>query len=313
MISKSLKLLLFGFLALAPAAFAAPKLVTTTTDLAWMAREIAGADAEVESLLKGTEDPHFVDARPDYIRKVASADAVCVVGLDLEVGWMPKVLAKSGRAAVQPGGQGYCDTGSRIDVLEKPTGAIDRSMGDVHPAGNPHFWLSPSAMALASEEVADTLARIDSGKAEAYRARQKAFAESMKEIQAAGRARLVKAGVTGRKARFLEYHREFAYFAQAFGLESIGSLEEKPGVSPSAGRLVNIASQAKSEGVRIVLATAHTPSRLLARFEELSGVPVQTVPISIDSRGEPRDYASLLSRIEEVIVSAATLGGQTAK
>jgi zinc/manganese transport system substrate-binding protein len=313
MISKSLKLIMVGFSTLPPLALATPKLVTTTTDLAWMAREIAGTDAEVESLLKGTEDPHFVDARPDYIRKVASADAVCVVGLDLEVGWMPKVLAKSGRAALQPGGKGYCDTGSRIDVLEKPTGPIDRSMGDVHPSGNPHFWLSPSAMAQSSEEVADTLARIDPGKAQAYRERQKAFVTRMNELQTAGRARLVKAGVSGSKARFLEYHREFAYFAQAFGLESLGSLEEKPGVSPSAGRLVNVASQAKSEGVRIVLATEHSPRRLLARFEELSGVPVQTVPVSIDARGEPKDYPALLSRIEEAIVAAATGKGRTAK
>jgi zinc/manganese transport system substrate-binding protein len=313
MISNSLKIIMVCLSTLSPLALATPKLVTTTTDLAWMAREIAGTDAEVESLLKGTEDPHFVDARPDYIRKVASADAVCVVGLDLEVGWMPKVLAKSGRAALQPGGKGYCDTGSRIDVLEKPTGPIDRSMGDVHPAGNPHFWLSPSAMAQSSEEVAETLARIDPGKAQTYRERQKAFVTRMNELQTAGRARLVKAGVSGSKARFLEYHREFAYFAQAFGLESLGSLEEKPGVSPSAGRLVNVASQAKSEGVRIVLATEHSPRRLLARFEELSGVPVQTVPVSIDARGEPKDYPALLSRIEEAVVAAATGKGRAAK
>lgn len=313
MIFKFLKFIMVGISAFSPLALAAPKLVTTTTDLAWMAREIAGADAEVESLLRGTEDPHFVDARPDYIRKVASADAVCVVGLDLEVGWMPKVLAKSGRAAVQPGGKGYCDTGSRINVLEKPTGPLDRSMGHVHPSGNPHFWLSPVALAQASEEVADTLARIDPGKAEAYRRRQKAFATRMNELQAAVRARLEKAGITGSKARFLEYHREFSYFAQAFGLESVGSLEEKPGVSPSAGRLATVASQAKNEGVRIVLATTHGPRRLLARFEELSGVPVQAVPISIDARGEPKDYPALLARIEEAIVAAASREGQTAK
>jgi len=278
-----------------------------------MAREIAGPDAAVESLLLGSEDPHFVDARPDYIRKVASADAVCIVGLDLEVGWMPKVLAKSGRAHLQPGGKGYCDTGSRIDVLEKPTGSIDRSMGDVHPAGNPHFWLSPEALAQASGEVSDTLARIDPGKADSYLARQKAFVIRMKNLQAEGRVRLEKAGVVGSKAHFLEYHREFAYFAKAFGLESKGGVEEKPGVSPSAGRLANVASKAKAESIRVVLATTHAPRRLLARFEELSGVPVQVVPVSIDSRKEPMDYPALLSFIESAVISAATDDKKTAK
>jgi zinc/manganese transport system substrate-binding protein len=186
-------------------------------------------------------------------------------------------------------------------------------MGHVHPAGNPHFWLSPVALAQASEEVADTLARIDPEKAEDYRRRQKAFVTRMNELQTSIRIRFEKAGVTGSKARFLEYHREFAYFAHAFGLESVGSLEEKPGVSPSAGRLVNVASQAKSEGGRIVLATTHGPRRLLARFEELSGVPVQSVPVSIEALGEPKDYPALLARIEEAIVSAAARVGQTAK
>ena len=286
-------------------ATAAPKLVTTTTDLAWMAREIGQGDVEVESLLKGNEDPHFVDARPDYIRKVASADAVCVVGLDLEVGWMPKVLSKSGRAHLQPGGKGYCDTGSRVDVLEKPSGPVDRSMGDVHPSGNPHYWLSPLAMSQASKEISETLARIDPAKAAVYRQRQKSFEERMQELQKQGRTRLEKAGVVEKKANFVEYHREFSYFANAFGLKSIGSVEEKPGVSPSAGRIAAVADRAKSEGIHIALATQHAPRRLLSRFSELSGLRVQVVPVSIDPRGKVKDYPALLDSLLSAVVAAA--------
>jgi zinc/manganese transport system substrate-binding protein len=129
------------------------RVVTSTTDLAWAVRDIGGSRVVAESLLRGTEDPHFVDARPDYVAKVIRADIVCFVGLDLEVGWLPKVLAKSGRREIQSGGQGYCDASRRIEVLEKVNGGADRSQGDVHPGGNPHYWLSPVAMAQAGLET----------------------------------------------------------------------------------------------------------------------------------------------------------------
>jgi zinc/manganese transport system substrate-binding protein len=296
-----------AFLVLAPArGFSKPKMVTTTTDLAWMAQQIAGPDAEVESLLNGTEDPHFVDARPDYIRKVSSADAVCIVGLDLEVGWMPKVLSKSGREHLQPGGKGFCETGSRIEVLEKPSGLIDRSMGDVHPSGNPHFWLSPTAFGDASDEVLDTFARIDPSKAESYKLRAQEFKLKMKELESAGKEKLKNAGVVAERAQFLEYHREFAYFAKAFGLTSLGSVEEKPGISPSAGRIKSSALLAKSNKIAFVLATKHAPQRTLMRFEELSGSKVLSVAVSVSKHGEPRDYYALLSSIQDAVVFAVT-------
>lgn len=292
-------------------AFSKPKIVTTTTDLAWMAQQIAGPDAQVESLLNGSEDPHFVDARPDYIRKVSSADAVCIVGLDLEVGWMPKVLAKSGREQLQPGGKGFCETGNRIEVLEKPTGPVDRSMGDVHPSGNPHFWLSPTALAQASEEVKETLARIDPSHAESYRTRATEFKKQMKELEDAGRERFKKAGVVGESARFFEYHREFSYFAKSFGLESLGSIEEKPGISPSAGRIASVASKAKANKIKFVLATSHASKRTLSRFEDLSGSKVLSVAVSISKHGEIQDYPALLASIQDAVIKAVT--GDTKK
>ena len=125
------------------------RVVTTTTDLAWLTKQIGGDEVEVTSLLSGEEDPHYVDAVPRFIHLVANADIVCVVGMDLEIGWMPKVLSKSANAQVQPGGKGYCETGKGVEALDVITNDVDRSMGDVHPDGNPHFQLSPLHMAQA--------------------------------------------------------------------------------------------------------------------------------------------------------------------
>jgi zinc/manganese transport system substrate-binding protein len=287
-------------------ALSMPKMVTTTTDLAWMAQQIAGSDAQVESLLNGSEDPHFVDARPDYIRKVSSADAVCIVGLDLEVGWMPKVLAKSGKEQLQPGGKGFCETGNRIQVLEKPIGPIDRSMGDVHPSGNPHFWLSPIALAQASDEVTEVFSRIDREKSESYRTRQITFKQKMKELHESMLEKFKAAGIVGEKARFIEYHREFSYFAQAFGLESLGSVEEKPGISPSAGRIASVALQAKVKKIKFILATPHAHKRTLSRFEELSGAKILNVAVSINKQDYPKNYETLLSSIQDAIIKTVT-------
>ena len=115
--------------------------ITTTTDLQWLTKQIGGDKVKVESLLNGTEDPHYLDAMPHFISKVANADMFCLIGLDLEVGWAPKILSRSGNKKVQPGGKGYCETGKTIKALNIPTGRIDRSQGDIHPQGNPHYHL----------------------------------------------------------------------------------------------------------------------------------------------------------------------------
>ena len=133
------KLFVIPFLFLSSIALAKIKVVATLPDVAEVVRAIGGTEVDVNTLLSGSEDPHYADARPDYILKVSRADVVCAIGLDLEIGWLPKVLDKSGNAKVQSGGTGFCELGHTVKPLEVPTGVIDRSLGDVHPHGNPHF------------------------------------------------------------------------------------------------------------------------------------------------------------------------------
>src|SRR5678815_1096392 len=142
---RSLKLLLLFLLALPGGVLAQGKLnvVTTTEDLGSLAREVGGDKVSVTSLARGYQDPHFVDPKPSFILAVSRADVLIVVGRELEIGWLPPLVNSSRNAKIQVGGPGYLDASLNVKILEIPTGQITRAMGDVHPQGNPHYWLSP--------------------------------------------------------------------------------------------------------------------------------------------------------------------------
>lgn len=285
--------------------------VTSVPDLAWVAAEIGGERVAAKPLLRGTENPHFVDAVPEFIRLVAEADIVCIVGLDLEVGYMPAVLARSGNAQVQPGGKGYCEAGKAVAVLERPTGPVDRSMGDVHPTGNPHFYLGPKALAEGAKEIAAALERVDPTNAAVYKKGLAAFAANIEALEREVAAQLKPLRDAQEKAGkpvLLEYHKEFAYFLEEYGLKSFGSIEEKPGVPPSAGHLGEIAGAAKAAGVRVVLAADYNPARTLTRFTELSGIAAAVVPTMIQPEGTFKTYAALQTHIADTLVKAAAGG-----
>lgn len=293
-------ILLFPF-----AAVATPlQMVTSTTDLAWAAKQIGGSHVEVRALLKGTENPHFVDAVPEFIRLTSEAQVACIVGLDLEVGWIPKVLSRSMNAQVQPGGKGYCEAGKAIQVLERPGGDVDRSMGDVHPSGNPHFWLSPSHLAQASKILYETLVGVDPQHLADYKAGLQKLTAQLDEHLRRNRQKL-KPILSGDAAPVLmEYHKEFAYFLDAYGLKSYGSLEEKPGVSPSAGRLAEVSVAAKASGVRFVLAAETAPKKTLEKFSEMSGIPIVTVPMSLQPTKGLAEYGEFQDRLVDAVVKA---------
>lgn len=255
------------------------KVVTTLPDIAELVAEIGGHEVEVQSLLRGNEDPHYADARPDYILKVNRADVVCMIGLDLEEGWLNKVLAKSGNKKVQEGGLGYCILGKAIEALGIPTGKLDRSLGDIHAHGNPHFNLSPLKLADSGAEVVRVLSTISPDKATTFQKNHESFKQKMSQLQ----NRLAK---KINKKRVMEYHKEFTYFFNSYGLDSFGSLEEKPGMPPSAARIGLVANLAKENKVAVLFATPSAPHKVLERFQELSGVPVVIVPAYVQNLGK---------------------------
>lgn len=299
-----MKKVLLSLLMIVNSSWAQVQVVSSTTDIAWAVREIGGKLVHVDALLEGTENPHYVDAVPEFIRLASNADIVFQVGMELEVGWMPKVLSRSGNANVQPGGKGFVEVTDSIKVLGKKDGPVDRSMGDVHPAGNPHFWISPVALKQSGEAIRDGLIAVDPKNMNAYMKGYDDFEKKMERIYAENKAKLAPFSERLQKPVLMEYHEEFAYFLDAYGLISTGSLEEKPGVPPSAGRLAQVAVAAKKSGIVLVVAADTAPKQTLKRFEEMSKLPVIQLPMSLYPEGGFSDYEKFQNHLVDSVVEA---------
>lgn len=274
-------------------------IVTTTHEIRWMSEFIGGSEVQASSLLTGFEDPHYIDAVPSHIQRVSRADIVCFIGLDLEVGWLPLVLTRSRNQRVQSGQPGYCELGSKIDVILDYEGQIDRSMGDVHPAGNPHFWLSPPHMIQASQAILEALIDKRPSKAEYFLANQQKLKQDLisfkKEVQ-----EILKGFPQG--AKISEYHKEFTYFFKTFGIGNGVPLEEVPGVPPSAGRIARVGLEAKRDTTVMALSTPLHPIRHLERFRDISGLPYLRHPAMMRGSGEFSDYRELLISLASQIM-----------
>lgn len=276
-------------------------IVTTTPNLAWLVKQITQDKANVQSLLHGVEDPHYVDAKPNFILKVANADMVCSVGLSLEIGWLPKVLTKSGNSRVQKGGKGHCVLGESIKPIEKIHGHTDRSQGDVHPEGNPHFSLSPTFMAAAATQVYAQLVELDLANAAFYRLNYESLKQRLAEIRKETAARLAKA----RLKRVMQYHKEFSYFLQDYGIESTGAIEAVPGSPPSVGQLVQAAELARKSQTQIALGAHYNNAGTLKKFGSLAGIPVVQVKTSLVPSAGLNEYEELQKSIASALIQAA--------
>lgn len=296
------KIILFSFFLLPSLVCAAPlKIVATLPDLAEVARNLGGEQVETESLLKGAVDPHFADASPAFIRVLSKADLLISMGLELEAGWLPKVIERSNNIKIQPGAAGYFEGGGHVRVLEKPTGVLDRSMGDVHASGNPHFNLSPRALSEMSEALCAKLIELKPEFKDFFLANKKSFQDKMGKLELETSKILASAKS---KAGFsiIEYHKEFSYFLDLYGIKRIGSIEEKPGSPPSAGRLQEVSQQAKKQNASLALAAVFSPEKQLKRFSELSGVPFITAPTYVSVNENPSSIEALQKLLAEKIV-----------
>lgn len=246
------------FLALLSTNVFAVNIVTTLPEFAWLAKQMY-PQAEVISLLEGSEDPHFIDASPSFVFKVAKADMVIVNGMDLEVGWIGKVLELSGNKKVQFGNDGYCDASSKVEKIEKVKN-YNRSMGDVHPAGNPHYSLSPKRMIQVVDSLDSCFKKLN------LKTVVKAtIIDVLKELD----LKMKKL----KSLKIMVFHREFNYLVKDYGIEIIGSIEKVPGVLPSATHLAKVSMQAKKEKPKFALAAYTNSKNILDKFSELSGVP----------------------------------------
>jgi zinc/manganese transport system substrate-binding protein len=248
---------------LASRAHAALKVVTTTPDLAALAREVGGNAITVKALSSPSQDPHFVDAKPSLALELSRAQLLLSVGLDLEIGWLPTLLVGARNGDIQPGSPGNLDCSQFVNKLDVPNQPVDRSHGDIHPGGNPHYLYDPRAAAAVAKGIAERLATLDPGNAASYRSNQAAFAQRLD----AARVRWEKRLASVRGTPFISYHKTWSYLADWLGLETVGYLEPKPGLPPNPSHVASLLGLAKSRGVKLVLQEDHYPdatSQLLA-------------------------------------------------
>lgn len=236
-------------LATAGPAAAQLKVVTSTTDLYDIARAVGGNLITADHIGEGYQDPHFIEAKPSFILKLRSADVWAFVGLDLEIGWMPLLLDGARNPKIRLGGTGYMDISKSIPVLDVPGGAIDRSQGDVHPLGNPHYWLEPENGKRIAKYFADRFSQLDPKNAATYAANSARFAESVDALGTEMKATL--ASIKGKP--IIAWHTSWRYFAEYTGANIVGFMEPKPGVPPSPSHLVGVISTMKRTGAKVIL------------------------------------------------------------
>ncbi|MGZ5444339.1 MAG: metal ABC transporter substrate-binding protein [Thermoanaerobaculia bacterium] len=223
--------------------------VTTTSDLASITREVGGTFVDVTAIARGYQDPHFVEPKPSFLLLLKSADLVAVVGLDLEIGWLPPLIDQSRNANIRPGAIGYLDVSRGVEILDRPSGAVDRSMGDVHPMGNPHYWLDPANAVRIAIQIERKLEQLQPANAVYFQKRLNDFKLRMNEANKRWTAMLAPF----RDAKIVTYHNSWPNFMRRYGLNVVGYVEPKPGVPPSPSHLFRLISMMKEQKVNVIV------------------------------------------------------------
>lgn len=271
---------------------AAVKVVATVPGLAALVKEVGGIHVTVKSFTQPTQDPHFVDARPNLALELNRADLLVLVGLQLEVGWLRTLLVGARNARVQPGAAGYLDTSQFVSLMQVSSGPIDRSQGDIHPGGNPHYLADPRAGAAVAKGIAARLAAIDPVNRGTYEVNLAAFLTRLAAARQGWEERLAPL----RGAPVIAYHQTWAYVANWLGLETIGFLEPKPGIPPNPQHVARLLEFARERRVRAVLQEEYYPDKTARLVAEKIPAPLLRVPGGphID-RGE--SYVDYLARM----------------
>ena len=240
-----------GVIALAAAVSSASaqlRVVATTPDLASVAREIGGDRVNVVALAKPTEDPHYVDAKPSHIVTLNRADALIEGGAELELGWLPPLLENSRNSKISAGAPGRIVASEGVKMLEVPT-SFDRSKGDVHSLGNPHFMIDPVSVKIIARNIANHFVQIDPKSAATYNGNLARFNAKLDAKYADWQKQLAPY----RGARIVTYHKDFVYLAQRFGLNIVDELEPKPGIAPSPAHLAQVIGKMRSTNAKVIL------------------------------------------------------------
>ena len=311
-------------LAASPAVAETLRVVATVPDLADLAQTVGGDAVSVTALVRGPQDAHFVEPRPSFIRTLHDADLLIRVGMELEVGWLPTLLQSARNPALQPGAEGHLDASTAIVPLEVPAAGVDRSMGDVHPYGNPHYLSDPLNGLRVARLIAERLARLRPAEAAQFEARRDAFTRGLLErlvgVALAGAttpdaletalardeldALAAELGVpvggwlgTLRSARgtpVVQDHRLWPYFARRFGLVPVMELEPRPGIAPTTAHVAAVVERVEAQKIPLILASSYFDSRTAERVAERTGARVVVLAHQVGAREGTDDYLATI-------------------
>src|SRR4026209_520326 len=291
---------LFSVLLASADAFAQIKVVATTPHLQSIAREIGGTKVSVDSLAKGYQDPHFVEAKPSFILKLHSTDLLIAVGRELEIGWLPPLINQARNPRIQPNGDRYLDASQTAKILEIPTGQITRAMGDVHPSGNPHYWLGPDNGRRIAQLIQKKLSEISPPDAAFFAQRYADFDRRLADAEKRWQAAMAPY----KGVKVVTYHRSWPNFTDAFGLEVIGYVEPKPGIPPSPSHTLERIQKMKRQQVKIMMVEPYFDRKTPDAIARETGAQVIVLAPSVGGVKEVTDYFKLFDYDVNLVLNA---------
>ena len=276
------------------------RVVTSIETFADLARSVGGAFVKAESLARGYQDPHFVEAKPSLLIPLSRADLLVYAGLDLEIGWLPPLVQGSRNSRIQPGAKGNLDASTAIEVLDLPAGKVDRSQGDIHPRGNPHYWLPPLNALKVAKEIAARLKELDPVHGADYDTNLQKFGAQLK----------AKASEWSRKAAALRglkvvpYHKSWSYVSDWLGLREIGYVEIKPGIPPDPKHLAELILRMKAESVRVLLIESFYNRGIAGQVADSAGAKLLVLPSDVGATPKIQSYLDLVDAVLDALAVA---------
>ena len=292
----------------APGARAAAqlKVVTSTTDLYDIAKAVGGDKVTAVHISEGYQDPHFVEAKPSFILQLRNADVFAFVGLDLEIGWMPLLLEGARNPKVMFGGRGYVDVSRVIPVLDVPRGNVDRSMGDVHPLGNPHYWLDPENARRIAQLFKNKFSELDPKNEDVYERNLKAFDARLSAAERTWAADL--GAIKGKPV--VAWHTSWRYFAEYNGMNIVAFMEPKPGVPPSPSHLLEVIQAMRRTGARVIIMEPFYDRKTADIVARQTGAKVLILPPSVGGVRGINDYIQLMKYDMDALASTLRSVGE---
>ena len=267
-------------------------------------RRWAATGSALSPIAKGYQDPHYVEAKPSFLLKLRRADLLVSVGLQLEIGWLPPLITQSGNPKIQVGASGYLDASQFAEILDISQGTVTRAGGDVHPMGNPHYWLDPANGRRIARGIAGKLAALDPDDAVYFQQRFQDFDKRLSTAEQKWDADMKPY----RGQKIVTYHRSFTYFAKHFGLDVIGYIEPRPGIPPTPGHAIELIRLIKRENCKVVLVEPYFDLKTPQSIGRETGARVIVYLPSVGGEKQVTTYLELFDYNIRLLIQAFRSG-----